>query len=70
MAIFAGETRTATVIAETPVRLLSLDGDSLKQLILQRAEISFELFRVLTQRIKALERRRESTRTSKRPAAE
>ena len=58
------------MIAQTPVRLLSLDGDSLKELILQRAEISFELFRVLTQRIKALERRREDTRTSKRPAAE
>ena len=70
MAIFADEERTATVIADTPVRLLSLDGDSLKELILQQAEIAFELFRVLTQRIKALEHRREETRSSLQTAPE
>ena len=70
MAIFSGETRTATVIAQTRVRLLCLDGDSLKELILQRAEISFELFRVLTQRIKALEHRRDDTRASSGAAAD
>ena len=36
---------------------LMLDGDSLKALVLQMPEISFELLRVMTARVRASERR-------------
>ena len=39
------------------VRLLTLDGDRFKQLIVQTPEIAFEIFRVLTARIRAAEDR-------------
>jgi len=57
MAILDDEPRSATVIAREPARLLTLDGDSLKELLLQMPEIAFELLRVMTSRVRASERR-------------
>ena len=58
MAILSDEPRSATALAATPARLLSLRGDRLKELILDMPEISFELLRVLTGRVRTVERRR------------
>lgn len=57
IAILDDEPRSATVIAREPARLLTLDGDSLKELLLQMPEIAFELLRVMTSRVRASERR-------------
>ena len=57
MAILDNEPRSATVVASEPSRLLALDGGSFKELVLQVPEISFEIFRVLTSRVRAAERR-------------
>jgi HEAT repeat protein len=61
MAILDNEPRSATVVAQTPARLLMLDGSSLKDLILQMPDISFEIFRVLTGRIRVAEKRLSRT---------
>jgi CRP-like cAMP-binding protein len=45
------------VVALSHARLLTLDGASLKDLILHMPEISFEIFRVLTGRIRSAEAR-------------
>ena len=57
MAILDNEPRSATVVALSHARLLTLDGASLKDLILHVPEISFEIFRVLTARIRSAEQR-------------
>jgi hypothetical protein len=57
MAILDNEPRSATVVALGHARLLTLDGASLKDLILHMPEISFEIFRVLTARIRSAEKR-------------
>jgi len=57
MAILDNEPRSATVVALGHARLLTLDGASLKDLILHMPEISFEIFRVLTARIRSAEAR-------------
>jgi len=57
MAILDDEPRSATVIAVDRARLLSLDGRSLKDLVHQMPEIAFEIFRVLTARVRAAEQR-------------
>jgi HEAT repeat protein len=57
MAILDDEPRSATLVAVEHARLLSFEGDSLKDLVLQMPEISFEIFRVLTQRVRVAERR-------------
>jgi hypothetical protein len=57
MAILDDEPRSATVVAVDRARLLSLDGRSLKELIHQMPEISFEIFRELTSRVRAAEKR-------------
>jgi hypothetical protein len=59
MATLDDEPRSATVIAAEASRLLVLEGASLKELILQMPEISFEIFRVLTARVRAAESRPE-----------
>jgi HEAT repeat protein len=53
MAILDDAPRSATVVADTRCRVLTLDGASLKDLILQMPEISFVIFRVLTGRVRA-----------------
>jgi HEAT repeat protein/ATP/ADP translocase len=57
MAILSDEPRSATAVVSKPARLLSLRGEPLKELILDMPEISFEIFRVLTARVKAAEGR-------------
>ncbi len=57
MAILDDEPRSATVIAVERARLLSLDGRNLKDLVHQMPEIAFEIFRVLTSRVRAAEKR-------------
>ena len=57
MAILDNEPRSATVVALSHARLLTLDGASLKDLILHMPEISFEIFRVLTARVRSAEKR-------------
>ena len=57
MAILDDEPRSATVIAVDRARVLSLDGRSLKDLVHQMPEIAFEIFRVLTARVRAVEKR-------------
>ncbi len=57
MAILDDEPRSATVVVVERARLLSLDGRSLKELIHQMPEISFEIFRELTSRVRAAEKR-------------
>lgn len=57
MAILDDAPRSATIVATEPSRLLSLDGESLKDLILQMPEIAFEILRVLTGRVRVAERR-------------
>ena len=55
MAIFDNHKRTATVVATQPCRLLVLEGQSLKELLLQMPDISFTFLRVLTARVRAAE---------------
>ena len=52
MSILDDEPRSASVLACEDSRLLVLKGDQLKDLILQMPEISFEIFKVLTARIR------------------
>jgi hypothetical protein len=61
MAILSDEPRSATALAAGPTRLLSLRGDRLKDLILDMPEISFELLRVLTGRVRTVEHRLAET---------
>ncbi len=61
MAILDDGTRAATVVAYSRARLLSLDGANLKELIQQMPEISFDLLRVLTTRVRDGERRLSET---------
>jgi len=57
MAIFDDAPRSAAVVAREQTRVLVLDGGSFKELITEAPEISFEIFRVLTARVRAAERR-------------
>lgn len=57
MSILDHEPRSASVVANEASRLLVLDGDRLHELILERPEIAFEIFRVLTSRVRAAEAR-------------
>lgn len=63
MAALDDEPRSATVVAAVPSRMLRLEGDSLKELIHQMPEISFEIMRVLTGRVRDAEARLAGTRT-------
>ena len=57
MAVLDGEPRSASIVASRHSRLLSLDGGSLRELVLQMPEISFEIFRVLATRVRVAESR-------------
>jgi CRP-like cAMP-binding protein len=63
MAILDDEPRSATVVAVERVRLLTLDGRSLKEIVHQMPEIAFEIFRVLTSRVRVAERRLAEAKT-------
>jgi HEAT repeat protein len=58
MAALDDQPRSATVVAAERSRMLRLDGESLKELIRQMPEISFEIMRVLTGRVRRAENRR------------
>lgn len=53
MAILDSQPRSASVFAQTPTRLLTLKGDDLKDLVHEMPEIAFEIFRVLTARVRS-----------------
>ncbi len=57
MATLDDEPRSVTCVSSGASRLLTLDGNSLKELILQMPAISFEIFRVLTARVRTAEDR-------------
>lgn len=57
MAVLDDQPRSATVVAREPSRLLVLAGNSLKELILQMPDMSFEILRVLSARVRSAERR-------------
>lgn len=57
MAILDDEPRSASVRATRDARLLVLKGEQLKELIFQMPEIAFEIFKVLTSRIRKADRR-------------
>ncbi len=57
MAILVDEPRSATAVAVGRCDLMTLGGTDLKELILQMPEISFEIFRVLTARVRSAESR-------------
>ncbi|MBW2495015.1 MAG: HEAT repeat domain-containing protein [Deltaproteobacteria bacterium] len=57
MAVLHDGTRTATVVAADRSHLLRLDGNSLRELLMQMPEISFEMFRVLVERVRTAEGR-------------
>ncbi len=55
MAILGGGGRTATIVTLEHSHLLSLDGNSLRELLMQMPDISFEIFQVLVDRLRAAE---------------
>jgi HEAT repeat protein len=57
IAIFDRAPRSATVVITEDARLLTLAGSRFMELILQSPEISFEVFKVLTQRLRQAEER-------------
>ena len=61
MAIFDNQPRSATVVAEDDARLLVLAGDRLKDFVMQTPEMSFQIFEVLTTRIREVEARLDTT---------
>jgi CRP-like cAMP-binding protein len=56
MAILTDERRTATAVAASHCRLLTLDGAAFRDLVRQVPDISFEIFRVVTRRLREAER--------------
>jgi len=56
IAILDGSPRSATAVASQDSQLLCLGGEPFKELVLQTPEISFEIFKVLTARVRAAER--------------
>jgi hypothetical protein len=62
MGVLADAPRLATNVAVVDSTLLVLDGEHLKDLILQVPEISFEIFRVLTARVQAAEAKLQAAR--------
>jgi hypothetical protein len=55
MAVLDGEPRSATIEVIERCRVLSLDGGSLRELLSQMPEISFEIFKVLANRVRDAE---------------
>ena len=55
MAILDDRPRSATAVVNAEARLLSLSGESFQDLMLQMPEISFEICRSLSSRVRGLE---------------
>jgi CRP-like cAMP-binding protein len=63
MAILDDQPRSGTVVVSEDARLLSLNGESFKDLMLQMPEISFEICRQLTSRLRVQDsKKRRSSR--------
>jgi CRP-like cAMP-binding protein len=60
MAILDHGPRSATVVVSYEARLLSLSGESFKDLMIQMPEIAFEICSSLSTRIRGLERGQRS----------
>ena len=56
MAVLHDGRRLATVVAADRSHLLRLDGNSLRELLMQMPEISLEMFRVLVERVRKAEK--------------
>ena len=54
MAIIESVPRLATVRAQTDVRLLSIDGDTFKQILQERPDVSFAVLRSLSRRLREM----------------
>jgi HEAT repeat protein len=63
MAILDDRPRSATVLVTAEARLLLLNGESFRDLMLQMPEISFEISRTLSSRVRGLESERRRTAT-------
>lgn len=61
MAVLHDGKRLATVVAAERSHLLRLDGNSLRELLMQLPEISFEMFRVLVERVKVAEAQNQTS---------
>jgi len=69
IAIFDSAPRSATVVVTRDARLLILDGGRFMDLILQSPEISFEIFKMLTQRLRTAEERVRAQEDREREAS-
>lgn len=54
MAIIESVPRLATLRAQTDVRLLSIDGDTFKQILQERSDVSFAVLRSLSRRLREM----------------
>lgn len=57
MAIFDDKPRSATIVAEQDTRILTLEGERLKEFVMQTPEMAFQILSVLTNRIREVEGR-------------
>jgi hypothetical protein len=57
MSVLDGAPRSATVVAATPVRVLVLGGDRLRELVQEMPELAFDLLRVMVERVRNAEAR-------------
>ncbi|MGH0038409.1 MAG: cyclic nucleotide-binding domain-containing protein [Myxococcota bacterium] len=69
IAILDRAPRSASVVATADCRVLRLGGERFKELILQAPEIAFEVFRVLTARLRAADERSAPRREALEPPA-
>ncbi len=69
MAILDEQPRSATVVAKNDTRLLRLKGEQLKELVFQMPEIAFQIFKVLTNRIRSADERLANERKTLAAAA-
>jgi CRP-like cAMP-binding protein len=62
MAVLSDEPRSATALVSEDAKLISLKGERLKEIILQKPEMAFQIMRVLSERLKAADGRVEELR--------
>jgi len=57
MAVLDGSPRSATIVAASPVRVLVLAGERLRELAQEMPELAFDLLRVLADRVRSAEQK-------------
>ena len=57
MAVLDGSLRSATIVAASPVRVLVLAGERLRELVQEMPELAFDLLRVLADRVRSAEQK-------------